>query len=178
MTNITLSIDEEVYKKMRRYSEIKWSEFVRKCVQKRVEELLEECHKNNIITVCATGNRADKPVMYPANYPFSIGVTSYKKGRLISDFSPSGDNIDFALPGDKIITTGLNDTFSVVSGSSFAAPFMSGIIALLLSSYKKRNISYTPDTILDKLKTKCIKIDTNDKHAQFGYGLLDLKTLH
>jgi len=39
MTNITLSIDEEVYKKMRRYSEIKWSEFVRKCVQKRVEEL-------------------------------------------------------------------------------------------------------------------------------------------
>ena len=39
MTNITLSIDNEVYKKMRRYSEIKWSEFVRKCVQKRVEEL-------------------------------------------------------------------------------------------------------------------------------------------
>lgn len=39
MTNITLSIDDEVYKKMRRYSEIKWSEFVRKCVQKRVEEL-------------------------------------------------------------------------------------------------------------------------------------------
>ena len=39
MTNITLSIDDEVYRKMRRYSEIKWSEFVRKCVQKRVEEL-------------------------------------------------------------------------------------------------------------------------------------------
>ena len=33
------SIDDEVYKKMRRYSEVKWSEFVRKCVQKRVEEL-------------------------------------------------------------------------------------------------------------------------------------------
>jgi predicted CopG family antitoxin len=39
MTNITLSIDDEVYKKMRRYSEIKWSEFVRKCVKKRVEEI-------------------------------------------------------------------------------------------------------------------------------------------
>ena len=39
MTNITLSIDDEVYKKMRKYSEVKWSEFVRKCVQKRVEEL-------------------------------------------------------------------------------------------------------------------------------------------
>ena len=39
MTNITLSIDDEVYKKMKEYSEIKWSEFVRKCVQKRIEEL-------------------------------------------------------------------------------------------------------------------------------------------
>jgi len=39
MTNITLSIDDEVYKKMRKYSEVKWSEFVRKCIQKRVEEL-------------------------------------------------------------------------------------------------------------------------------------------
>jgi len=46
MTNITLSIDDEVYKKMRKYSEVKWSEFVRKCVKKRVEEL--ESIKSNI----------------------------------------------------------------------------------------------------------------------------------
>ena len=39
MTNITLSIDDEVYKKMKRFSEVKWSEYVRKCIQKRVEEL-------------------------------------------------------------------------------------------------------------------------------------------
>jgi len=39
MTNITLSIDDEVYKKMRLYSEIKWSEFVRKVIKKRIDEL-------------------------------------------------------------------------------------------------------------------------------------------
>ena len=39
MTNITLSIDDEVYKKMRKYSEIKWSEFVRKIISKRIAEL-------------------------------------------------------------------------------------------------------------------------------------------
>lgn len=39
MTNITLSIDDEVYKKMKKYSEIKWSEFVRKIIEKRVEDL-------------------------------------------------------------------------------------------------------------------------------------------
>ena len=39
MTNITLSIDDEVYKKMRKHSEIKWSEFVRKMIKRRVNEL-------------------------------------------------------------------------------------------------------------------------------------------
>lgn len=39
MTNITLSIDDKIYKKMRRYSEIKWSEFVRRIIEKRVNEL-------------------------------------------------------------------------------------------------------------------------------------------
>ena len=46
MTNITLSIDDEVYRKMRKYSEVRWSEFVRKCVQKRIEEF--ESIKSNI----------------------------------------------------------------------------------------------------------------------------------
>jgi hypothetical protein len=39
MTNITLSIEDEVYKRMKKYSEIKWSEFVRMCIQKRINEL-------------------------------------------------------------------------------------------------------------------------------------------
>lgn len=39
MTNITLSIDNEIYKKMKLYSEIKWSEFVRKIIEKRINEL-------------------------------------------------------------------------------------------------------------------------------------------
>ena len=39
MTNITLSIDNEVYDRMKIFSEIKWSDFVRKCLQKRIQEL-------------------------------------------------------------------------------------------------------------------------------------------
>lgn len=39
MTNITLSIEDSVYKKMRKHSEIKWSEFVRKVIEHRLKEL-------------------------------------------------------------------------------------------------------------------------------------------
>lgn len=39
MTNITLSIEESVYKRMHRYSEIRWSEYVRKMIKKRLDDL-------------------------------------------------------------------------------------------------------------------------------------------
>lgn len=39
MTNITLSIEDNVYKKMKQFSEIKWSEFVRKCILQRIKEM-------------------------------------------------------------------------------------------------------------------------------------------
>ncbi len=57
MTNITLSIDDKIYQKMRKHSEIKWSEFVRKAIKKRVEELeiLEESkEQESILTMLAS----------------------------------------------------------------------------------------------------------------------------
>jgi len=41
MPNITLSIPESIYKKMKKYSEIKWSEVVRKAIIEYLEKLEE-----------------------------------------------------------------------------------------------------------------------------------------
>jgi|TARA_B100001971_G_C18246978_1_gene575059 predicted CopG family antitoxin len=57
MTNITLSIEEQVYSKMKQHSEIKWSEFVRKSIKKRINELeILENHPNKegILTMLAS----------------------------------------------------------------------------------------------------------------------------
>ena len=58
MTNITLSIEDGIYEKMHEYSEIKWSEFVRKAIKKRIEELeklgLEE--KESLLSMLASEN--------------------------------------------------------------------------------------------------------------------------
>lgn len=57
MTNITLSIEDSVYEKMRERSEIKWSEFVRKAIKKRLEELerLDKSeNKESIFTMLAS----------------------------------------------------------------------------------------------------------------------------
>jgi len=57
MTNITLSIDNKIYNKMKEFSEIKWSDFVRKAIQDRIEKLekLEKSlNKESILTMLAS----------------------------------------------------------------------------------------------------------------------------
>jgi len=39
MTNITLSLPDELHRKMRKFTEIRWSEVARKAIQKRIEDL-------------------------------------------------------------------------------------------------------------------------------------------
>ncbi len=63
MTNITLSIEDPVYKKMKKHSEIKWSDFVRKAIKKRIEELesLERSKdKESILTMLASQSVLEK----------------------------------------------------------------------------------------------------------------------
>ena len=57
MTNITLSIDDEIYKKMKKYSETKWSESVRKSIEKYLKEIevIEESDENeSVFTMLAS----------------------------------------------------------------------------------------------------------------------------
>ena len=39
MTNMTLAIPEELFRKMREFREIRWSEIARQAIEKRVENL-------------------------------------------------------------------------------------------------------------------------------------------
>jgi predicted CopG family antitoxin len=59
MTNITLSIEDSVYKKMKKHSEIIWSEYIRKVIKKRVEllESLENSeNEESILNMLASEN--------------------------------------------------------------------------------------------------------------------------
>ncbi len=57
MTNVTLSIEDSVYKRMHKHSEIKWSEFVRRAIKERLDQLdtLEgNPTKESILTMLAS----------------------------------------------------------------------------------------------------------------------------
>ena len=139
--------------------------------------LLKELYKLNIPVVCAMGNYGENYSCFPADYEETIGVTSYRKDRNISNFSSRSNDADFALPGEDILTTNLNNQYSIVNGTSFSAPFLSGLLAIILSEAKRKNITYTISQLKELLIKSCEDYGPIGKDRLFGYGIIEVNNL-
>jgi subtilisin family serine protease len=96
-----------------------------------------------IILIAAAGNNGanlDAAPVYPACYPLdniiSVGFST-RTDTLAGASNYGATNVDLVAPGEQIYSTfGATDNFYFAqSGSSFAAPFVSGACALLWAKY-------------------------------------------
>ena len=89
------------------------------------------------LVVAAAGNWAmnnDGFPFYPANYDLNniISVAATDHNDTLASFSNYGQNsVDVAAPGAKILSTLPNNTYGIYSGTSMAAPHVSGLAALI-----------------------------------------------
>ncbi len=103
----------------------------------------------------------------------SYGPT--RDGRFKPDIAAPGENITAAKSGSS------NETI-VMSGTSMAAPHVSGVIALLFSHWTKRQINDTDGQQLNAAQVQAMIIQTsqnyrNNWHPGMGFGIVDAKGL-
>ncbi|MBZ0280304.1 MAG: S8 family serine peptidase [Anaerolineae bacterium] len=87
---------------------------------------------HGVLVIAASGNTGGS-VLYPAAYPSVVAVASVDQNLQLSSFSSYGPQVDLLAPGRDILTTSPNGGYTLISGTSFAAPQVAGVAALELA---------------------------------------------
>jgi subtilisin family serine protease len=107
-----------------------------------VEKGIAAAHDKGVAVVAAAGNwgRADKPA-YPAAIEQVFAVTAIDSYDGIYELANKGNYIDFAAPGVNVLTAAPGGGSRRQSGTSFAAPFLTAILALEIANGRGGNVA-------------------------------------
>ena len=127
--------------------------------------------KKNILLIAAAGNNGPQaPAAYPAAEPSVLAVTATDIDNKIYRHANTGQYVFVAAPGVDVLAAAPDKGIDMVSGTSFAAPFLSGLAALMLEQDNK----LTPRQFARRLELSAIDLGKPGRDSIFGVGLADL----
>ncbi len=101
------------------------------------EEIVRYALARDVVLVAASGNSGLTEAYFPAAHPGVIAVGAIGPDLRPAAFSTRGDHVALCAPGRDILTCGL-DGYQQASGTSFAAPHVAAVCALLASRAQRR----------------------------------------
>ncbi len=141
-----------------------------------LQDACDNAYSKGVLLVAAAGNTYGGDVSYPARYDSVIAVTATDINDQRAGFSPIGLEVELAAPGVGILSTSSDNGYAYLTGTSEAAPHVTGTAALAISSGIQ---DMNGDGIVDnkdirlKLHQTALDLGKEGKDNEYGYGLVD-----
>lgn len=137
------------------------------------DEAFLYAEQNDVVIIAAAGNRAGglTQVGAPATIPGVLAVAGLDRaGRASAEASSEGISIAVAAPSENLVGGLPGGLYADWSGTSGAAPLVSGVAALIRSRYPELSAAEVVNRIVDTAR------DAGEPgfDTLYGYGVLDV----
>ena len=140
-----------------------------------LEQTLELATDMGSLVVVASGNESkslDHFRFMPASHPRVLSVGSTQAvTRTLAHFSNYGTLVNVYAPGMQLLTTGLNNGYQYVEGTSFSSPLVAGVAALVKTKYP----DWTPDMVREHIRLTSENMDKDNPNlsGELGRGFVN-----
>jgi len=138
------------------------------------ENVIRYALSKGVTVVAASGNDGTAERYYPGALRGVIAVGAIDSGGTVTGFTSYGANITVVAPGVQVYSAYTNNTYAFASGTSQAAPFVSGAVGLMKSYAVEQGRRLTNAEIIHILKHTSDKVDRRLRNEHAGYGLINL----
>jgi subtilisin family serine protease len=133
-------------------------------------EAIDAAYAQGAVFVAAAGNDGpDAPPAYPAAHDKVIAITATDEEDEIYDYANRGGYVLAAAPGVNILAPVTGQGFDYLSGTSFAAAHVTGVIALMM----ERNPHLAAQDVRRILVDSAHDLGEAGQDSEFGAGLTD-----
>ncbi|MBP4041379.1 S8 family peptidase [Aeromonas sp. SrichE-2G] len=137
---------------------------------KTEEQAFNLAYGQNVLSVAAAGNAGNTSKSYPASYNSVVSVAAVDANKQLAYFSQRNDQVELAAPGVSVLST-VPSGYAYYSGTSMAAPHVTGVAALVWS----QRLECSNDQLRQTLRSSAQDLGALGRDNSYGYGLVQAK---